>query len=99
HKWDKIKALLDRAAADPGDDMYVNYTSGTSAFALPSSAADALHPTLYDYLGGSFANRLGVIMMDYPDDHLISRIYHLNYGHEAQMVAGAEAYSGIPETA
>jgi GH18 family chitinase len=91
HKWDKIKALLDRAAADPGDDMYINYTSGTSAGALPFSVANALHPTLYDYLGGTFANRLGVIMMDFPDDYLIGRIYHLNYGRGAQMVAGAGA--------
>jgi 1-phosphatidylinositol phosphodiesterase len=77
-KWNAIQALLDRAKADASDAWYINFASGSSTGAYPYSVSTHINPSLYDYLGrGPFANRLGTLMQDFPDDLMIARITSL----------------------
>jgi GH18 family chitinase len=78
-KIQEIQDLLDSASNDPSArDFYINVTSAVGAFFTPYDDAMQIHPWLYGYLGQVFANRLGVLMMDFPDDLLIQRIIGLN---------------------
>jgi len=79
NKLTEIGNLMDKAAADPGDDtFYINLTSGVGATAAPLTIARAIHPEFFSDLGKSFANRLGILMIDYPDDYQVQRIIGLN---------------------
>jgi Phosphatidylinositol-specific phospholipase C, X domain len=74
-KWNAIQALLDRAKADASDAWYINFISGSSSGAYPYSVSTHINPSLFNYLGGGpFANRLGTLMQDFPDDVGIARI-------------------------
>jgi len=78
-KWNDMKTLLDQAKSDASDTWYINFASGTSFGAYPNAVADRIKPRLYEYLaGGPFPNRLGTLMLDFPDDKLIGRIIGLN---------------------
>ena len=78
-KWKAMQALLDRAKSDASDAWYINFASGASSGAYPNAVAGRMNPPLYVYLGGApFANRLGTLMMDFPDDNMIGRIIGLN---------------------
>jgi 1-phosphatidylinositol phosphodiesterase len=78
-KWNAVNALLDQAKADASDAWYINFASGSSGGAYPNAVAARINPTLYDYLAASpFANRLGTLMLDFPDDNMIARIITLN---------------------
>ena len=79
HKWDFIQKLFDSAKSDASDNWYINFSSGATTGAYPNAVADRINPRLYDYLGAAnFSNRLGSIVMDFPDDKLIRRIISLN---------------------
>jgi hypothetical protein len=79
NKWNAISALLDRAKADGSDAWYINFTSGASAGAYPNAVEARIYTPLYNYLGGGpFPNRLGTLMLDFPDDNIIGRIIGLN---------------------
>ena len=74
-KWNAIQALLDQAKADASDAWYINFASGSSSGAYPYSVSTHINPSLFKYLGGGpFANRLGTLMQDFPDDLMIARI-------------------------
>jgi hypothetical protein len=74
-----MQALLDRAKSDGSDAWYINFASRASAGAYPNAVAGRINPKLYDYLAGApFANRLGTLMMDFPDDNMIGRIIGVN---------------------
>jgi 1-phosphatidylinositol phosphodiesterase len=74
-KWNAIQALLDRAKADASDAWYINFASGSSSGAYPYSVSWHINSSLFDYLGrGPFANRLGTLMQDFPDDLMMARI-------------------------
>lgn len=78
-KWERIKSLLERAKSDPTDTWYINFTSGSSLFGYPNAVAGRINYRVYDYIGYSkFPNRLGTVVMDFPDDNMIRRIIHLN---------------------
>jgi 1-phosphatidylinositol phosphodiesterase len=80
-KWNAISALLDRAKADGSDAWYINFTSGAGSTggAYPNAVEARIYTPLYNYLGGGpFPNRLGTLMLDFPDDTLIGRIIGLN---------------------
>ena len=66
---------------DASDAWYIDFASGTGLanFVFPDTVARTVNPDLYDYLGGApFANRLGTLMLDFPDDNMIRRIIQLN---------------------
>jgi 1-phosphatidylinositol phosphodiesterase len=78
-KWSAIQALLDQASADGSDAWYINFASGSSAGAYPNAVAPQINPQLYNYVvTGGIAERLGTLMLDFPDDRLIARIIDLN---------------------
>ena len=79
-KWGAIKKLLDQAKSDAGNAWYINEISGTAAPAFgPRNVADFMSPPLSKYLAGApFPNRLGTLLMDFPDDTLIGKIIGLN---------------------
>lgn len=77
-KWDAVSALLDRAAGDTTARMFVNFASGASVLAFPNAVADRINPKLAAKLAGSFPNRLGAVLMDFPTDALIARLIALN---------------------
>ncbi len=79
-KWERIKSLLDQAKSDPSDTWYINFTSGASPFGYPNAVAHRINRRVYNYIGPSpkFPNRLGSILMDFPDDNIIRRIIALN---------------------
>ena len=79
-KWEAITKLLDQAKSDAGNAWYINEVSGTAAPAFgPRNVADFMGPPLSKYLAGApFPNRLGTLLMDFPDDTLIGKIITLN---------------------
>jgi hypothetical protein len=93
-KWSAVKALLDQAQSDTSSTWYINEASGEVPlasggppfFLTPTQVAEGDSPTLqgiksrlYNYLvASSFANRLGTLLMDFPDDTLIGTIIGLN---------------------
>ncbi|MBV9711342.1 MAG: phosphatidylinositol-specific phospholipase C [Ktedonobacteraceae bacterium] len=77
-KWGYIQTLLDRAKSDASDMWYLNFLSGASLLAYPDFVAGQINPRLYNYLGTSFSNRVGILAMDFPDDNLIGRIIGIN---------------------
>jgi 1-phosphatidylinositol phosphodiesterase len=78
-KWNAISTLLDRAKSDLSDTWYINFVSGTSSGAYPNAVADRINPRVSDYLGGaSYPDRLGTLMIDFPDDNLIGKIISPN---------------------
>ena len=77
-KWGHIQSLLDHAKSDASDTWYLNFSSGASLLAYPDFVAGQINPRLYNYLGASFSNRVGTLVMDFPDDNLIGRIISMN---------------------
>jgi hypothetical protein len=85
HKYDAIKNLLDEAKADSTDSWFLNFTSGASTGAYPDAVAGRINGRVKAYLGNLAANkqnRLGTIVMDFPDDNnrtdLIDTIFNYN---------------------
>jgi 1-phosphatidylinositol phosphodiesterase len=87
-KWGAIRNLLDRAKADTSDTWYLNFTSGVSAFAYPNAVAARINPNLSDYIDAYLSdtysgtnpsmNKLGTLVMDFPDQGLIKLIISAN---------------------
>ncbi len=86
-KWNTIKDLLDRAKSDTSDTWYINFTSGSSLAVSPNTVADTINPDLSNYVGayldsynsGSTSmNKIGALLMDFPDQELINRIISAN---------------------
>jgi hypothetical protein len=84
-KRDKVRRHLDTTNSGEADKMYVNFTSGASAFAYPYNVAGGIvgqqgvNPFLLGYLGeGAVTSRTGMIMMDYPGGGLIDKIISFN---------------------
>lgn len=77
-KWEEIKNLLDRAKSDVSNAWYINFASGAYLLAYPRAIAARINPSLFNYLGASFTNRLGTLVMDFPDNKLINRIIDIN---------------------
>jgi 1-phosphatidylinositol phosphodiesterase len=77
-KWNAVAGLLARATADGIDRWFVNFASGASAGAYPDAVAAQLGPKLSAALAGSFARRVGTVLMDFPTDALITRLIALN---------------------
>ncbi len=84
-KWNAITALLDQARGDASDAWYINFASVASTSIppiendAPIDVAGYINPLLFGYLAGApFANRLGTLMLDFPDNSMIERIMALN---------------------
>jgi 1-phosphatidylinositol phosphodiesterase len=87
-KWNAVSALLDQAKSDPSSTWYINEASGELdpvlnphdiAVGTSLPAVEGMKSRLYNYLGGApFPNRLGTLLMDFPDDTLIGKIIGLN---------------------
>ncbi|WP_314616999.1 phosphatidylinositol-specific phospholipase C domain-containing protein [Streptomyces stackebrandtii] len=77
----KVRKVTDHlAAADNDNDasrIYVNHTSGSSAFAYPKAVADRVNEKVLGPLG-EVKNRTGEIMMDYPGYAMINTIIAAN---------------------
>jgi 1-phosphatidylinositol phosphodiesterase len=78
NKWQAIQNLLDRAKADRSDTWYLNLSSGASLSASPQDVANQINPKLSSYLGSNIYNKVGTVVMDFPDDNLIDRIISIN---------------------
>ena len=77
-KWSEVQALLYQASTDTSDAWYINFASGWSAGAYPNVVAAHINPPLSDFVDGTYPARLGTLMLDFPDDNLITRIVNLN---------------------
>jgi 1-phosphatidylinositol phosphodiesterase len=80
-KWRAVDALLGRAIQDASDAWYINFASGSgSGGYYPADLAAQINPTLYEWLTvvPPIPNRLGTLMLDFPDDNMIRRIISLN---------------------
>ncbi|WP_329619384.1 phosphatidylinositol-specific phospholipase C domain-containing protein [Streptomyces sp. NBC_01255] len=77
----KVQKVTDHlTAADNDNDasrIYVNHTSGSSAFAYPKAVADRVNEKVLGPLG-EVKNRTGEIMMDYPGYAMINTIIAAN---------------------
>jgi len=85
HKFDAIKNLLDEASADSSDTWFLNFTSGASTGAFPNAVAGRINGRVAAYLktlAANKQNRLGTIVMDFPDDNgktdLIDAFFNYN---------------------
>jgi len=106
-KRSAIEAQLSRASKDSSPNTwYINFTSGASTGAYPDAVADRINDWLNDKIIDKFTNpiknRLGTIVMDFPNrftTNLISNIF--NYNFEAQSGVSRDPLSwmsGISET-
>jgi chitinase len=82
-KYSFIWDTLSKAAADSTETLFLNYTSGSSGIGLvyPNYIAQQVHLKLWNDLGTygpQWPNRLGVIVMDFPDDLLMERVISMN---------------------
>lgn len=77
-KWRAVNSLIDRAAADTTNRWFVNFASGASLFAYPDAVAAQINPKLATKTAGTFAGRIGTVLMDFPTDALIARLIALN---------------------
>ena len=93
NKWHKINTHLDKALAARNveitkkrpADWYINFLSGSSGGACPFDVAknkigqqSPMNPRLFDFLQSQKPGRFGTLLMDFPDDALISTIISLN---------------------
>jgi 1-phosphatidylinositol phosphodiesterase len=80
-KWKQISNLLSLAQEDQfDDDWYMNFLSGSSAFAFPNHVAAQINPKLQKYLTSNNlqGKKIGTIMMDFAPRALINQIIALN---------------------
>ena len=110
-KWDKVKAHFDKTNADPNqNNMYVNFTSGSSPGAYPYTVAGGTgtpdhfggHGVNYycvEHLLGANVRRTGIVMMDFPGAALIDAIIAHNYPnapwHSAVEADANQMYQNI----
>ncbi|MGA5499380.1 phosphatidylinositol-specific phospholipase C domain-containing protein [Streptomyces cinereoruber] len=78
---EKVKKVTDHLAVADGDNdayrIYVNHTSGSSAWAYPKAVADRVNEKVLGPLK-EVKNRTGEIMMDYPGHAMINTIIAAN---------------------
>jgi len=91
-KWNAVSTLLDQAKSDSSGTWYINEVSGendagvltprniaTGTDGRPIGGYKGMNSRLYNYLAAApFPNRLGALLMDFPDDTLIGKIISLN---------------------
>jgi GH18 family chitinase len=84
-KWSKVENLLNAAQSGDKNDWYINFLSGTSGLAWPINVAKdrvgasyPMNPRLFDFLKSKSPSRFGTLLMDFPDETLISTIISLN---------------------
>ncbi|RZU49323.1 1-phosphatidylinositol phosphodiesterase [Krasilnikovia cinnamomea] len=89
-KRDQVRRFLDATDAGDPTKMYVNFTSGASAFVQPQWCAGGalwvpgVNPFLLDYLNqGHVTHRTGMVVMDFPGGGLIDRLIRFNPGFSA----------------
>lgn len=99
-----IKPVLEKAAADSVETIYINFASATgiSAGVLPFSSnpkdlADAVNPLLYKYLKDHPTKRYGIIPMDFPEieKYLITRILDCSYDNPILLPRAINKATGI----
>jgi hypothetical protein len=101
HKYNVIKNMLDEASNDSSDTWFVNFTSGGSTGAYPNAVAAEINGRVATYLATLAANkknRLGTIVMDFPDDKgktdMIEAIFNYN---SASPLAATDWMAAIPD--
>jgi 1-phosphatidylinositol phosphodiesterase len=81
-KWAAIRQTLDEARHGGRDTLYVNFTSGYVAglFGIPdiTSVSDYINPRLGAYFTKHPRGRFGIIVMDFADAPMASRIFSTN---------------------
>ncbi|WP_141329566.1 phosphatidylinositol-specific phospholipase C domain-containing protein [Myxococcus sp. AB025B] len=87
-KWNKVRAHLDRTQGGAPSKLFVNFLSGASAMAHPLHVAGGINVLgigyrgvndfAIDHLVGGYAQRAGILMMDFPGAGLIDAILALN---------------------
>ena len=84
HKRTVIKDLIDEASNDATETWFVNFTSGASSGAYPDAVAARVNGHLPTWITAAKPNknRLGTIVMDFPDDNgntsLINTVFGCN---------------------
>jgi Domain of unknown function (DUF5050)/Phosphatidylinositol-specific phospholipase C, X domain len=87
-KYNAIENLLTEAGADPTDTWFLNFTSGASTGAYPNAVAGRINDPVKNKIAALATNkqdRLGTIVMDFPEKDLISTIF--NYNSAAPLTA------------
>lgn len=87
-KWNKVRAHLDRTQGGSPSTLFINFLSGSSAMAYPLHVAGGINilginyrgvnDYAIDHLVGGWAQRAGIMMMDFPGAGLIDAILALN---------------------
>lgn len=84
-KYTAIEKLLDESNGDATNTWFINFTSGASTGAYPNAVAGRINYRVLAYinkLAATKANRLGTVVMDFPDDNgrtdLIDVVFNYN---------------------
>jgi 1-phosphatidylinositol phosphodiesterase len=81
-KYELVKKMLDEAAANTGEMLYVNFSSATGLLS-PLGFAAFINPPLKDLISDRHAKScLGIVVMDFPPEGLIERLAGTNLGLE-----------------
>lgn len=82
HKWNEIYNTMNTAYSRNYDNtLYLNFTSGyKSNLGVPNitSVSNGINPNLRNFFGQNIKGRFGVIIMDFADEDLCSRIIRKN---------------------
>jgi hypothetical protein len=74
-----ITNLLNQANADSSDTLFLNFTSGASSGAYPDAVAGRINDPVKNYINAlTVNNRLGTIVMDFPNSDFINAIIDCN---------------------
>lgn len=79
-KKQKIAKHFDAARGDDSGQWFLNYCSGTvpSRLINPESYASLINPFLLDQIKARHGNRLGVVIMDFPNQEIIEAVVMSN---------------------
>lgn len=88
HKWNAVSSLLNKAKDGTIDKLFLNYTSATGLDGISSVvgfvntpyhiAVDDINPELRKYFNTNSKGRFGIIVMDFPEQTLITKIIATN---------------------
>lgn len=71
----RVERQLVAARLGPADRWFVNYASGSGWGARPHTVARRTNAAIYRWLGRHPRGRVGTVMLDFPGEALIARVY------------------------
>ncbi|MCB1954088.1 MAG: phosphatidylinositol-specific phospholipase C domain-containing protein [Rhodocyclaceae bacterium] len=96
-KYSAIKSLMDKAKKDASETWFLNFTSGASTGAYPNAVAARINGQVRTHIGSlavNKTNRLGTIIMDFPDDNQRTDLIDIIFNYNSASPLSAKEWMG-----